>query len=168
MTPSLIEPDSEDITLLHQMHATLKIMQQDLKQLATVMENINGRVNILSGVKQVREEAGDHNHSAKAAVYSESITYDRSGFDSKITSQSNPDLDKTKNIPRASDMRATPRSNTSSRIILTTYPGQSGIDPFMMRWGHKDPMQRGPVVVARTQSTIRRRNGRVDFTISET
>jgi hypothetical protein len=28
-----------------------------------------------------------------------------------------------------------------------------------MDWGNKDPQQRGPVVVSRTQSTIRRRNG---------
>ncbi|KAL8724326.1 MAG: hypothetical protein Q9166_008011 [cf. Caloplaca sp. 2 TL-2023] len=49
-------------------------------------------------------------------------------------------------------------SGLSSRIILTTYPGQSGIDPIAVRWGHNDPLQRGPVVVSRSQSTIRRRN----------
>jgi GTP cyclohydrolase N terminal len=29
-----------------------------------------------------------------------------------------------------------------------------------MDWGNKDPQQRGPVVVSRTQTTIRRRNGK--------
>ncbi|KAL9621586.1 MAG: hypothetical protein Q9160_003978 [Pyrenula sp. 1 TL-2023] len=47
----------------------------------------------------------------------------------------------------------------NSRIILTTYPGQSGIDPVPLDWGAKDPRVRGPVVVSRQQSTIRRRNG---------
>ncbi|KAH8149928.1 uncharacterized protein LAJ45_06080 [Morchella importuna] len=37
-------------------------------------------------------------------------------------------------------------------------PRQSGIDPIIMNWGHKDPMQRGPVVVSRAGSTVRRRN----------
>ncbi|KAL8678006.1 MAG: hypothetical protein Q9186_005605 [Xanthomendoza sp. 1 TL-2023] len=46
----------------------------------------------------------------------------------------------------------------ASRIILTTYPGQSGIDPIPINWGHVDPHQRGPVVVSRSQNTIRRRN----------
>ena len=51
----------------------------------------------------------------------------------------------------------------TSRIILTTYPGQSGIDPLIMNWGQIDALQRGPVVVSRGQSTIRRRNGKRDW-----
>ncbi|EWC48269.1 uracil-regulated protein 1 [Drechslerella stenobrocha 248] len=46
----------------------------------------------------------------------------------------------------------------SSRIILTTYPSQSGIDPLVMDWGNGDPQKRGPVVVNRGSTTIRRRN----------
>lgn len=41
-----------------------------------------------------------------------------------------------------------------------TYPGQSGINPFPMDWGNKDDQLRGPVVVSRNPSTIRRRNGK--------
>lgn len=47
----------------------------------------------------------------------------------------------------------------ASRIILTTYPGQAGIDPVPLEWGAHDPAVRGPVVVSRQQKTIRRRNG---------
>jgi len=49
------------------------------------------------------------------------------------------------------------------RISLTdysTYPKQIGIDPLSMDWGNADPLKRGPVVVSRSQSSIRRRNGR--------
>ncbi|KAL3955228.1 hypothetical protein ACCO45_010791 [Purpureocillium lilacinum] len=53
---------------------------------------------------------------------------------------------------------APPRSGFTSRIILTTYPKQIGIDPLPMDWGNPDPMKRGPVAVARSPSTIRRRN----------
>ncbi|OAA56988.1 GTP cyclohydrolase [Niveomyces insectorum RCEF 264] len=50
------------------------------------------------------------------------------------------------------------KSMFSSRIVLTTYPKQIGINPFPMNWGAKDPLERGPVVVSRAASTIRRRN----------
>jgi hypothetical protein len=30
-----------------------------------------------------------------------------------------------------------------------------------MDWGNKDPQQRGPVVVSRDPSTVRRRNGKL-------
>jgi GTP cyclohydrolase N terminal len=41
-----------------------------------------------------------------------------------------------------------------------TYPGQAGINPLPMDWGNKNPQQRGPVVVSRSATTIRRRNGK--------
>ncbi|KAK2749179.1 Uracil-regulated protein 1 [Myotisia sp. PD_48] len=47
---------------------------------------------------------------------------------------------------------------SSSRIILTTYPGQMGISPIRMDWGNKDPLKRGPVVVSRHHNTVRKRN----------
>jgi GTP cyclohydrolase II len=45
-----------------------------------------------------------------------------------------------------------------SRITLTTYPGQSGVDPAPLNWGKLDPLERGPVVVNRSASTIKHRN----------
>ncbi|PFH55855.1 hypothetical protein XA68_17512 [Ophiocordyceps unilateralis] len=54
----------------------------------------------------------------------------------------------------------------SSRIILTSVIAPNspamcnliGIDPIAMDWGNPDPEKRGPVVVSRSPSTIRRRN----------
>ncbi|KAI1500916.1 GTP cyclohydrolase N terminal-domain-containing protein [Biscogniauxia marginata] len=48
-------------------------------------------------------------------------------------------------------------SGFTSRIILTTYPKQIGIRPLPLNWGAPAP-ERGPVVVSRSSSTIRRRN----------
>ncbi|KAJ8126322.1 hypothetical protein O1611_g7316 [Lasiodiplodia mahajangana] len=45
----------------------------------------------------------------------------------------------------------------TSRIILTTYPKQIGINPIPLNWGAPGP-ERGPVVVSRSSSTIRKRN----------
>ncbi|KJZ71028.1 Uracil-regulated protein 1 [Hirsutella minnesotensis 3608] len=51
-----------------------------------------------------------------------------------------------------------PKPGFTSRIVLTTYPKQIGIDPFALDWGNPDPQKRGPVVVSRSTTTIRRRN----------
>ncbi|KAH6658384.1 GTP cyclohydrolase-like protein II [Truncatella angustata] len=50
------------------------------------------------------------------------------------------------------------KSGFTSRIILTTYPKQIGIDPLNLSWGASTPEERGPVVVSRSSSTIGRRN----------
>jgi hypothetical protein len=50
------------------------------------------------------------------------------------------------------------KGSTTSKIILTSYPGQAGVDPLPMVWGDSDPLKRGPVVASRNASTIRRRN----------
>lgn len=42
------------------------------------------------------------------------------------------------------------------RLVLTTYPGQAGIDPLPLNWYAADPMQRGPVLVSR--QNLRQRN----------
>lgn len=41
---------------------------------------------------------------------------------------------------------------------LTTYPGQSVVDPISLNWGAADPQERGPVVVSRNGQTLRKRN----------
>ncbi|KAJ3102001.1 Uracil-regulated protein 1 [Phlyctochytrium planicorne] len=44
------------------------------------------------------------------------------------------------------------------RIILTTYPGQVGINPIPLNWGHPDPTIRGPIVASRNPSSLKVRN----------
>ncbi|KAJ5683477.1 Uracil-regulated protein 1 [Penicillium macrosclerotiorum] len=51
-----------------------------------------------------------------------------------------------------------PRSLYSKHIILTTYPGQSGIDPVPLEWGASDAKSRGPIVVSRSGNLVKRRN----------
>ncbi|KAK0551081.1 Uracil-regulated protein 1 [Tilletia horrida] len=48
----------------------------------------------------------------------------------------------------------------SSRIILASHPGQTGIRPLPLRWGggSQDPRERGPVVASRHPNSIRIRN----------
>jgi GTP cyclohydrolase N terminal len=50
-------------------------------------------------------------------------------------------------------------------LDITAYPGQSGIEPIPIKWiGAKTPLERGPVIVSRQVSTIKKRNS-VSFTL---
>ncbi|KAL2915185.1 Uracil-regulated protein 1 [Polyrhizophydium stewartii] len=44
------------------------------------------------------------------------------------------------------------------RIVLTTYPGQVGINPIPLNWGSRDPHERGPIVASRHHGSLRLRN----------
>lgn len=47
----------------------------------------------------------------------------------------------------------------ANHVFFSTYPKQIGIKPFPMKWGAAEPKERGPIVVSRYASTIRKRNG---------
>ncbi|KAK0354438.1 putative GTP cyclohydrolase [Friedmanniomyces endolithicus] len=154
--------------LLQEILASVKSLKLDQTQLADTVEAINGRVNILAGVKQSRDGivhdaavpspkippmAASPNlqpmassprmipkgHHPRESVHS----IDGSGTQANGTSQS------TSPPPRQS-------SNAHSKIVITTHPEQA--DPLPNHWGNADATKRGPVVVARSPSTIRRRN----------
>ena len=154
--------------LLNEVLQTLKVMKLEHQQLSTTVNTINGRVNMLAGVKTVQDIAGSNNRT---------VDHGRNADRSRRSEQDPGVFTATTEIPASPSLPVVASSNhngqqsgsnpstakgspSTSRIILTTYPGQSGIDPLVMNWGHKDATQRGPVVVSRSQSTIRRRNGR--------
>jgi hypothetical protein len=49
-------------------------------------------------------------------------------------------------------------SQYHSRIVLTTYPGQIGINPIPLKWGANDPLERGPIVASRLPDSMKVRN----------
>ena len=149
--------------ILQEILSTLQSIQQSHKGLAASVKRVEERVKAFSDVKQDRNlDRKTHNlpsltgshllqssptlRPLELASSPKSLPADRAA-----ESTSNG-----KGSPGAHSVGAT----TSSKIILTTYPHQSGIDPIIMNWGDSDPMQRGPVVVSRAPSTIRRRNGK--------
>ena len=163
--PSNIAPSgSSQLELLNQISNTLQSMQNDYRRLYTTVETIEGQVNILAGVRQLHDAATNEPRSSNGVSRPVSVAEQLS---SKISTSptSSPRLIASKNTdePGAIGKHQLPGRSSSasanSRIVLTTYPGQSGIDPLPMHWGHRDPIQRGPVVVSRSQGTIRRRNG---------
>lgn len=147
----------DNTALLQQILSRLDSLQVENKGLASAVDAITGQVNALAGVKAVRDAAKDEDtKSAKQILSSTAENLDTTSVETDGPAPPSPTdevaLPPTSPTPR----KAAPA--VTSRIILTTYPGQSGIDPIVMNWGEKDPAKRGPVVVSRAGSTIRRRN----------
>jgi GTP cyclohydrolase II len=46
------------------------------------------------------------------------------------------------------------REGLTDRIVLTTYPSQSGIHPLPLEWGEGDSQRRGPVLASRLIGTV--------------
>lgn len=140
--------------LLKQILSTVKSIKEDYRQLSAAVEAIEGQVSSLAGIRQGHDGEGGRSPPVRPVV------------DHQVPHSGRTSLDET-NRPRAPDLEnhreallLPRRGSATSRIILTTYPGQSGIDPLPMDWGNSDHQKRGPVVVSRSQSTIRRRNGK--------
>lgn len=142
--------ESSSDALLKEILASMKALRQENTQLASAVDLINGRVNVLAGVKQVKDEAMKAESTAS------------------VSGKAKPEEEKT--VEAVSEKYEQPPANVdsaprrasvskTSKIILTSYPGQSGVDPLPMSWGDKDFSVRGPVVVSRHPNTIRRRNG---------
>ncbi len=157
-------PGLNQLELLNKIWNSLQSMQNDYLHLSTAIETIEGRVNMLAGVKQLHDAAESEPQSTNGISRPVSVegqlspkTATPPTFSPRLLALE--DTDEPSGSGKHQLPARGPGSSTSSRIILTTYPGQSGVDPLPMQWGHKNPMQRGPVVVSRSQSTIRRRNG---------
>ena len=138
--------------------AVLKKLQQDQAQLAAQVEAINNRIDVSSSLSSFRLASSSQEPAFRGSPSIDPVQLAKA---TNGTTPSRPDsAHGDLSLPsRASPVPAVGRKNSvTSRIILTTYPGQSGIDPLPMSWGDKDPAKRGPVVVSRQQSTIRRRN----------
>ncbi|KAI4143521.1 MAG: hypothetical protein LQ341_002891, partial [Variospora aurantia] len=157
--------DTSQGDLLQQILTTLQTVQSDYKQLSTAVQHIRTRLDAVAVASAFHPPSieCDHNVQRLQRVL-EKHKEGSAGRSPPVPPTTSPSL-LSLDAPRSSgsDVKvATPQrglaSEVSSRIILTTYPGQSGIDPVVMSWGHPDPAKRGPVVVSRSQSTIRRRN----------
>ncbi|CUS11921.1 unnamed protein product [Tuber aestivum] len=148
-------------TLLSQILSVVTQLQQDSKTLAASVDAINGRVNALADVKKLKDDddaaaaataaAIKGRDGGKPAAATTTTPVAAGGAAGEATEPpASPTNDVIPTVAR--------KPNVTSRIILTTYPGQSGIDPIIMNWGEKDTTKRGPVVVSRGASTVRRRN----------
>ena len=168
MAPEDAAPPSDQHEMLRQILSTVQSIKEDYQRLSIAVECIQRQVNILPGAKQVHDTAeGSHLSQTRVAPARPPSARDRrviSGIEPGLNAQaSSLELGSTGPSEARNDEEflygRKYSATATSRIILTTYPGQAGIDPLIMNWGHGEALKRGPVVVSRSQSTVRRRNG---------
>ncbi|KAK4945112.1 putative GTP cyclohydrolase [Elasticomyces elasticus] len=143
-TPNGTTSDS----VLSEILATLKKMQTDHAQLASNVESLQSQIGVSNSVNHLRTARIGSISSPSL----DPIQLSKAANGSAPPPQDAALLSKPPSSPPAK------KSSAISRIILTTYPGQSGIDPIPLEWGEREAAKRGPVVVSRHQNTIRRRN----------
>lgn len=154
-TPSKVSSTTTELDVLKDIQTILQSVQTETRHLAAAVANLDERITLLAVPKSIPDVANDlvnklnsHNASPETSPLSPDKISDVDAIgNARTQNQSAP------------GRNPNPGLGGKSRIILTTYPGQSGIHPVAINWGHEDPVLRGPVVVSRNQSTIRRRNG---------
>ena len=169
-------PSDDNVTstaqseLLKQILATVQSMQHKYTQFSAAFASLQKQVDALAETRKVQDSAEESsvlfrgNDSPPTPEIVNKRLADLSVTAGEWLASSpihQPDTLKQNPRDQSPYISLSKRSSPAltSRIILTTYPNQSGIDPLILRWGHQDPLQRGPVVVSRNQNTIRRRNG---------
>ncbi|KAI0379972.1 GTP cyclohydrolase N terminal-domain-containing protein [Hypomontagnella monticulosa] len=129
---------------------------------------------VLEALKEIKESQGRLATEVEAvSMRLDTIAPSSSQASSPITNKASPsslagvpmtpirtvsESDADNTSPTTKEAVQAQKSGFTSRIILTTYPKQIGIKPLPLQWGAPDPTTRGPVVVSRSSSTIRRRN----------
>jgi len=134
-------------SVLQEILTSINGLKDQHVELASAVDAITGRVNVLAGVKQIQ--------AAKPSTVSSS----HSNGTKDLSTVEEESKESMKDLQPSPEPMLRKNSTSSSKIILTSYPGQSGLDPIPMDWGNPDPNIRGPVVVSRLANTIRRRNG---------
>lgn len=136
-------------SMLSEILSTLKKMQVDHAQLALNVESLQSRVDTQNALSQLRNQSRG---SIRDSPSLDPLNLPKAA-NGLSSSPPTSDLFTQKAPPSP-----TTKKTSTSRIILTTYPGQSGIDPVPLEWGNPNPAKRGPVVVSRHHHTLRRRN----------
>ncbi|KAF2423309.1 GTP cyclohydrolase II [Tothia fuscella] len=154
-------PSDNISSVLNEILASVKALSMDHNQLASRVDEITGKVNVLASLKQVKEAAKEASSSTSSRANNVQSNGSEPNKRPETPDQSTKAVrEQYDTLPTVVD--ASPRRQStsafSSKIVLTSHPGQAGVDPLPMDWGNKDPDKRGPVVVSRHRNTIRRRN----------
>ena len=135
--------------------AWLQRLQEEQGRLSSAVNTVTEKVHILTNLKEIhdfhtlghnRRPSGHSPRSDPKHIPPEPI--DRAASNPSPSTNFGAD-----SLPR--------RASASSKITLTSYPGQVNVDPIPLAWGSIDPIRRGPVICSRNHSTIKRRNGKL-------
>lgn len=115
-------PDT--MAMLQEILSSVRSLKQEHSELSASVDAINGRVNTLAGIKQIQDGV------AHDATLPNPKTL---GTDSVAPSK-DADKDVSAEAPSPPPERR-PSTTSTSKIILTSYPGQAGVDPIPLKWG---------------------------------
>ncbi|KAI0012808.1 putative GTP cyclohydrolase II [Xylariaceae sp. FL0662B] len=142
---------TESVVSMAEVLQALKSIQESQSRLATEVESVSQRLDALAPSTQEPSQGRSEKISSPAvgdvtpnAATQTPVTTDETDVDNAASA-----------TPVGTQAQ---KSGFTSRIVLTTYPKQIGINPIPFDWGAPEPSQRGPVIVSRSSSTIRRRN----------
>jgi hypothetical protein len=110
--------------MLKEILLSVRSLKQENAQLSAAVDAINGRVNTLAGIKQIQD----------------GVAHDATLPNPKISAQSKDIATEGKDAPDESQSPSPPTerrpsTTSTSKIILTSYPGQAGVDPIPLKWG---------------------------------
>lgn len=112
--------------MLKEILSSVRSLKQENAQLSASVDAINGRVNTLAGIKQIQDGVAHDAtlRSPKTAAPSKDIDN---------SSESQDAIDESQSASPPTERR--PSTTSTSKIILTSYPGQAGVDPIPLNWG---------------------------------
>ena len=132
-------------------------MESQQTQQAAQLENLTALVKQTKGLS-----VGVHTTEASSSKRKESYrVYTNQEFVESSEEEEEVEPEKRSPVlssPAKSTISTIAPSLYANRIILTTYPGQTGILPIGMVWGAADPLVRGPIVASRHPDSIKIRN----------
>jgi hypothetical protein len=123
-------PAMDTAAMLQEILLSVRSLKQEHSQLSASVDAINGRVNILAGIKQTQDGVAHD-----ATLPSPTITAQSKNNVSSLagtTKDGNTDESEVATPPTE---RRPSTTTSSSKIILTSYPGQAGVDPIPLKWG---------------------------------
>lgn len=113
--------------MLQEILSSVRSLKQEHSQLSASVDAINGRVNTLAGIKQIQDGVA---HDATLPTPKKQAA---DGVAPPNDADKDANADQTQATSPPPERR--PSTTSTSKIILTSYPGQAGVDPIPLKWG---------------------------------
>jgi hypothetical protein len=123
-------PAMDTAAMLQEILLSVRSLKQEHSQLSASVDAINGRVNTLAGIKQIQDGVAHDASLPSPTIAAQSKS--NIGSLAGTTKDGNTDESEVATPPTE---RRPSTTTSSSKIILTSYPGQAGVDPIPLKWG---------------------------------
>ena len=115
-------PDT--MAMLQEILTSVRSLKQEHSELSASVDAINGRVNTLAGIKQIQDGvAHDATLPNPKTLGTDSVAPPNDAEKDASAEATSPPPERR------------PSTTSTSKIILTSYPGQAGVDPIPLKWG---------------------------------